>query len=75
MNYIKFRKNSLFVENIFEEHLEIDVVYFENKQFSESMKEKWYSPIDRSSSMIRSALARASAAEIDSDPKRFRIVE
>mgnify|MGYP001208186673 FL=1 len=37
-----------FVENIFEEHLEIDVVYFENKQFSESMKEKWYSPIDRS---------------------------
>ena len=37
-----------FVENTFEEHLEIDVVYFENKLFSESMKEKWYSPIDRS---------------------------
>ena len=37
-----------FVENIFEEHLEIDVVYFENKQFSETMEEKWYSPIDRS---------------------------
>ncbi len=37
-----------FVENTFEEHLEIDVVYFENRQFSESMHEKWYSPIDRS---------------------------
>tara|TARA_Y100000590_G_scaffold463888_1_gene631829 strand:- start:239 stop:1552 length:1314 start_codon:yes stop_codon:yes gene_type:complete len=37
-----------FVENTFEEHLEINVVYFENKQFSETMNEKWYSPIDRS---------------------------
>jgi len=37
-----------FVENTFEEHLEIDVVYFENRLFSESMNEKWYSPIDRS---------------------------
>tara|TARA_B100000686_G_scaffold350363_1_gene446139 strand:+ start:67 stop:1380 length:1314 start_codon:yes stop_codon:yes gene_type:complete len=37
-----------FIENTFEEHLEIDVVYFENKQFSEIMNEKWYSPIDRS---------------------------
>tara|TARA_B100001741_G_scaffold252532_1_gene214468 strand:- start:456 stop:1691 length:1236 start_codon:yes stop_codon:yes gene_type:complete len=37
-----------FVENTFEEYSEIDVVYFENKIFSESMNEKWYSPIDRS---------------------------
>ena len=37
-----------FVENTFEEYSEIDVVYFENKYFSESMIEKWYSPIDRS---------------------------
>ena len=37
-----------FIENTFEEYLEIDVVYFENKKFSESMNEKWYSPIDRS---------------------------
>ena len=37
-----------FIENTFEEYLEIDVVYFENKQISDSMDEKWYSPIDRS---------------------------
>tara|TARA_B100000029_G_scaffold510806_1_gene603232 strand:+ start:16 stop:1329 length:1314 start_codon:yes stop_codon:yes gene_type:complete len=37
-----------FVENIFEEHLEINVVYFQNKEFSDPMNEKWYSPIDRS---------------------------
>ena len=37
-----------FIENNFEEHLEIDVVYFQNKKFSDSMNEKWYSPIDRS---------------------------
>ena len=37
-----------FVENTFEEYSEIDVVYFENKIISESMNEKWYSPIDRS---------------------------
>ena len=37
-----------FVENIFEEYLNIDVVYFENKEISEKMNEKWYSPIDRS---------------------------
>ena len=37
-----------FIENNFEEHLEIDVVYFQNKEFSDSMNEKWYSPIDRS---------------------------
>jgi len=36
-----------FVENTFEEHLEIDVVYYQNKQFSDLMNEKWYSPIDR----------------------------
>ena len=37
-----------FIENTFEEYLEIDVVYFQNKEFSDSMNEKWYSPIDRS---------------------------
>ena len=37
-----------FVENTFEEYLEINVVYFQNKEFSESMNEKWYSPIDLS---------------------------
>ncbi len=37
-----------FVENIFEEYLNIDVVYFENREISEKMNEKWYSPIDRS---------------------------
>jgi len=37
-----------FIENTFEEYLEIDVVYFQNKEISESMNEKWYSPIDRS---------------------------
>jgi len=37
-----------FIENTFEEYLEINVVYFENKEFSDAMNEKWYSPIDRS---------------------------
>ena len=37
-----------FIENTFEEYLEINVVYFENKEFSDLMNEKWYSPIDRS---------------------------
>ena len=37
-----------FIENTFEEYLEINVVYFENKVFSDAMNEKWYSPIDRS---------------------------
>tara|TARA_B100001540_G_scaffold299813_1_gene304666 strand:- start:1946 stop:3259 length:1314 start_codon:yes stop_codon:yes gene_type:complete len=36
-----------FVENTFEEYLEIDVVYFQDKKFSDVMEEKWYSPIDR----------------------------
>ncbi len=36
-----------FVENTFEEYLNIDVIYFQNKEFSVSMDEKWYSPIDR----------------------------
>ena len=34
-----------FIENIFEENLEIDIVYHENKIFSDTM-EKWYSPIE-----------------------------
>jgi len=37
-----------FIENTFEEYLEINVVYFENKKFADLMNEKWYSPIDRS---------------------------
>ena len=37
-----------FVENTFEEYLEIDVVFYQNKEFSDVMNEKWYSPIDRS---------------------------
>ena len=37
-----------FVENTFEEYLEIDVIYFQNKQIPDLMDEKWYSPIDRS---------------------------
>ena len=37
-----------FVENTFEEYLDIDVVYFQDKIFSDSVNEKWYSPIDRS---------------------------
>ena len=37
-----------FVEKTFEEYLDIDVVYFQNKEFSDLMSEKWYSPIDRS---------------------------
>ena len=37
-----------FIENTFEQYLDIDVVFFENKKISEKMNEKWYSPIDRS---------------------------
>ena len=37
-----------FVENTFEEHLEIDVEFYQDKKFSDIVNEKWYSPIDRS---------------------------
>ncbi len=37
-----------FVEKTFEEYLEIDVVFYEDRKFSNAMNEKWYSPIDRS---------------------------
>ncbi len=37
-----------FVENTFEQYLDIDVVFYENKNFSDIMNERWYSPIDRS---------------------------
>ncbi len=37
-----------FVEKTFEEYLEIDVVFYEYRKFSNEMNEKWYSPIDRS---------------------------
>ncbi len=47
-SYNRESADKIFIENTFEEYLEIDVVYFQNKQFSEVMNEKWYSPIDRS---------------------------
>ncbi len=47
-SYNKNGADKIFVENTFEEHLDIDVVYFQNKKFSNFMNEKWYSPIDRS---------------------------
>ncbi len=47
-SYNREGADKIFIENTFEEYLEIDVVYFQNKQFSEVMNEKWYSPIDRS---------------------------
>ena len=47
-SYSREDSDKNFIENTFEEYLEINVVYFENKQFSDSMNEKWYSPIDRS---------------------------
>ncbi len=37
-----------FVENTFEEYLEINVIFYQNKEFLDVMNEKWYSPIDRS---------------------------
>ncbi len=40
--------NKNFVENTFEEHLEIDVEFYQDKKFSDIVNEKWYSPIDRS---------------------------
>tara|TARA_B100001121_G_scaffold119118_1_gene104593 strand:+ start:2967 stop:4280 length:1314 start_codon:yes stop_codon:yes gene_type:complete len=47
-SYNKKDADKNFVENTFEEYLEIDVVYFENEKFYDKMNEKWYSPIDRS---------------------------
>tara|TARA_Y100001970_G_scaffold48925_1_gene62053 strand:+ start:7779 stop:9092 length:1314 start_codon:yes stop_codon:yes gene_type:complete len=47
-SYNKEGSDKNFVENTFEQYLEIDVVYFENKKFSDLMYEKWYSPVDRS---------------------------
>ena len=44
-NQEKADKN--FVEIIFEEYLEIDVIFKKNNKFSDLMNEKWYSPIDR----------------------------
>ena len=37
-----------FLESTFEDNLNIDVRYFQNDKFLDEMKEKWYSPIDRS---------------------------
>ena len=47
-SYNRENSDKEFIENIFEEYLEINIVYYENKEFSDLMKEKWYSPIDRS---------------------------
>ncbi len=46
-SYNKEGSDKQFVENTFEKHLNIDVIYFQNKKFSDLMDEKWYSPIDR----------------------------
>ncbi len=46
-SYNRDNADKNFVENTFEEYLEIDVVYYENKEFSDILNEKWYSPIDR----------------------------
>ncbi len=47
-SYNKENADQNFVESTFEEYLNIDVIYVENKKFSVEMNEKWYSPIDRS---------------------------
>ena len=47
-SYNRDNSDKNFIENTFEEYLEINVVYFANKEFSDLMNEKWYSPIDRS---------------------------
>ena len=46
-SYNKEGSDKNFVENTFEQYLEIDVIYFRNKKISDLMYEKWYSPIDR----------------------------
>ena len=46
-SYNREESDKIFVENTFEEYLDIDVKYYQNKTFSNSMNEKWYSPIDR----------------------------
>ncbi len=46
--YNKEGVDQSFVENTFEQYLDIDVVYFQDEKFSDLMNEKWYSPIDRS---------------------------
>ena len=40
--------DKIYLESTFEENMDIDVIYFQKKKFSEVMNEKWYSPIDRS---------------------------
>tara|TARA_B100002051_G_C16728615_1_gene636816 strand:+ start:273 stop:1586 length:1314 start_codon:yes stop_codon:yes gene_type:complete len=40
--------DKVFLENTFEDNLNIDVKYFKNNKFLDEMNEKWYSPIDRS---------------------------
>ena len=46
-SYNREGADKIFVENTFEEYLNIDVKYFQNETFSDLMNEKWYSPIDR----------------------------
>ncbi len=47
-NYNSENADKNFVENTFEKYLDIDVIFFQEKKFSNKMNEKWYSPIDRS---------------------------
>ena len=47
-SYNRESADKIFIENTFEEYMEIDVIFYENKKFTEIMNEKWYSPIDRS---------------------------
>ena len=46
--YNKEELDKNFIETNFEEHLDIDVIYYQDKNFQDTMNEKWYSPIDRS---------------------------
>ena len=46
-SYNQEGSDKIFVENTFEEYLNIDVTYNQNKKFPDLMDEKWYSPIDR----------------------------
>ena len=47
-SYNRENSDKNFIENTFEGNLDIDVVFFKNKKFSDTMNEIWYSPIDRS---------------------------
>ncbi len=46
-SYNREGADKIFVESTFEEYLEINVIYYQKKEFDDLMNEKWYSPIDR----------------------------